>query len=137
VLHGEGTHPPLDATVCRAQGQRICHRCLPARRLAERVVCPPPKVLGRDTRLGYPGPSGFVRQSRTRETGTLREEVFLREGMLPAHAFSSSSDDEGESFSLRYAPKASSPAWSSAISHASSASRRASRRTRPAPNPMM
>jgi hypothetical protein len=26
-----------------------CHRRLPARRLAERVVFPPPKVLGRDT----------------------------------------------------------------------------------------
>ncbi len=44
---GEGTRPPLGATVRRAQAQRTCHRCLPARRLAERVVSPPPKVLGR------------------------------------------------------------------------------------------
>jgi hypothetical protein len=49
VLHGEGTRPPLDATVGRAHGQRICHRRLPARRLAERVVSPYPNVLGRDT----------------------------------------------------------------------------------------
>ena len=49
VLQGEGTRPPLVATVRHAQGQRICHQCLPARRLAERVVSPPPKVLGLGT----------------------------------------------------------------------------------------
>jgi hypothetical protein len=43
---GEGIRPPLDATVRRAQAQRICHGRLPTRRLAERVVCPPPKGLG-------------------------------------------------------------------------------------------
>jgi hypothetical protein len=47
-LLGERTRPPLGATVRRAQGLRICHRCLPTRRLAERVVSPP-KVLGPDT----------------------------------------------------------------------------------------
>src|SRR5215213_3870936 len=47
---GEGTRPPLDAIVRHAQGQRICHQRLPARRLAERVVSPPPPTgLGRDT----------------------------------------------------------------------------------------
>jgi hypothetical protein len=46
---GEGPRPTLGATVCHAQAQRICHRCLPIRRLAERIVCPPPKVLAPDT----------------------------------------------------------------------------------------
>jgi hypothetical protein len=52
-LQGEGTRPPLGATVGRALGQRICHRRLPTRRLAERVVSPP-KVLGLDNTLARP-----------------------------------------------------------------------------------
>ena len=49
VLQGGGDTPDLGRTVRHAQGQRICYRRLPARRLAERVVPPPPKVLGRIT----------------------------------------------------------------------------------------
>jgi hypothetical protein len=44
-----GDAPDLGPTVRRAQGLRICHGHLPARRLAERVVSPAPKVVGRDT----------------------------------------------------------------------------------------
>jgi hypothetical protein len=43
-----GDAPALGPTVRRAQGLRVCHRCLPTPRLAERVVSPP-KVLGPDT----------------------------------------------------------------------------------------
>jgi DNA-binding Xre family transcriptional regulator len=39
----------LDATVRHAQGSRICRRRLPTRSVAERVVCPHPKVVGLDT----------------------------------------------------------------------------------------
>src|SRR5215213_3130182 len=46
---GEGIRPPLDATVRHAQAQRICHRRLPTRLLAERAVCSPPKGLGLGT----------------------------------------------------------------------------------------
>ena len=46
---GEGTRRPWAYWPRRAQGWRICHRRRPARSLAERVVCPPPKVLGLDT----------------------------------------------------------------------------------------
>jgi hypothetical protein len=49
VLPRGGDAPALGPTVRRAQGRRICHRRRPARSLAERVVCPPPKVLGLDT----------------------------------------------------------------------------------------
>ena len=49
MLHGGGDAPALGPTVRRAQGRRICHRLLPARRLAEGIASPPPKVLGRDT----------------------------------------------------------------------------------------
>jgi hypothetical protein len=55
---GEGTRPPLDATLRRSQGQRICYRHLRAQRLAERVVSSPPKVLGLDTQKDDPGPLG-------------------------------------------------------------------------------
>jgi hypothetical protein len=51
---GEGTRPPLGATVRHTQAQRICHRRLPTRRLAERVVSPPPIRLGRDTTKNIP-----------------------------------------------------------------------------------
>jgi hypothetical protein len=51
---GEGTRPPLDATVRQAQGQRICYRRLTARRLAECVTSPSPIGLGRDTKKDIP-----------------------------------------------------------------------------------
>ena len=49
-----GDAPTLEPTVRCAQAQRICHRRLPARRLAERVVSPHPKVLGRNTTKDIP-----------------------------------------------------------------------------------
>jgi hypothetical protein len=64
VLHGGGDAPALGPTLRRAQGQRICHRRLPARRLAERVMCPPPKVVGRDTPKDTPARSNTLSTRR-------------------------------------------------------------------------
>src|SRR5215213_8507492 len=58
---GERIRPPLDATVCHAQAQRICHRRLPTRLLAEGAVCSPPKGLG----LGTSRPSFAQRSGGT------------------------------------------------------------------------
>ena len=60
---GGGDAPAPEPTVGRAQAQRIRHSRLPIRRLAERVVFPPPKVLGRNT-LG----SSFAPRSGGRAT---------------------------------------------------------------------
>ena len=45
---GRGRTQPIGATVRHVQAQCIAHRRLPARSLAERVVSPPPKVVGRN-----------------------------------------------------------------------------------------
>ena len=89
---GEGIRPTLDATVRHAQAQRICHRRLPARLLAERVVCLPPKGLGLGTsrpsfaqRSGgtAPLPDARLPRRRLRRRRCSKEEPGLRAMALP------------------------------------------------------